>query len=142
MTASPEGCGVLKHDVTCLCDVVIPKATEVRVTIPYGMTNGEAIAHFGKWDGTLLHWFELSDIAWTAIKAVRASRVESYDNQQKDGKFKRTLPPDVYAYLVRGITHGKQPTQLRQEIIDIFDYTINKSYVTKLRQRLQQRGEI
>jgi len=142
MTASPEGCGKTTHPPECLCDVIVKKATEVRVTIPYGMTNGEAIAHYGKWDGSLLHWFELSDIAWDAIKAVRASRVESYDKQQQDGKFKRSLPPDVYAYLVRGIKENKQPTPLRQEIIDIFDYTINKSYVTKLRQRLQARGEI
>jgi hypothetical protein len=142
MTASPEGCGKTTHPPECLCDVIVKKATEVRVTIPYGMTNGEAIAHFGKWDGSLLHWFELSDIAWDAIKAVRASRVDSYEEQQQDGKFKRSLPPDVYAYLVRGIKDNKQPTPLRQEIIDIFGYTINKSYVTKLRQRLQARGEI
>lgn len=142
MTSSPEGCGVIKHPPECLCDVVIPTATEVRVRIPYDMVNGEAIAHYGKWDGTLLHWFHLSDIAWNAIKTVRASRVDSYEEQQQDGKFKRTLPPDVYAYLVNGIREGKQPTPLRQEIINIFDYTINKSYVTKLRQRLEQRGEL
>lgn len=141
MTASPEGCGIEEHDPLCLCDVVIPKSTEIRVTIPYDMVNGEALAHFGKWDGTLLHWFELSDKAWPAIKRMRAEQnIPSVP--LTDGTFRRTLPPNVYAYLVEGIRQGKQPTPLRQEIIDIFDYTINKSYVTKLRQRLEKRGEL
>lgn len=141
MTASPEGCGVPEHPETCLCDVVIPKSTEIRVTIPYDMVNGEALAHFGKWDGTLLHWFELSDKAWPVIKKMRAGQSIT-QTQNPAGSFKRTLPDDVHAYLVQGIRDGKQPSPLRQEIIDRFNYTINKSYVTKLRQRLEKRGEL
>lgn len=141
MTLGPEGCGIVEHPPVCLCDVVIPKSTEIRVTIPYDLTNGEAIAHFGKWDGSLVHWFELSDKAWTAIKAVRATQGTVEDYTQR-GQFKRTFPPPVYAYLVQGIRDGKQPSPLRQEIIDRFNHTISKSYVTKLRHRLRQRGEI
>jgi hypothetical protein len=52
------------------------------------------------------------------------------------------MPDDAYHYLVEGIRDGKQPTPLRQELIDIFGVTIHKSYVTKLRQRLERRGEL
>ena len=29
MTASPEGCGVMEHEETCLCDVIIDKPVEI-----------------------------------------------------------------------------------------------------------------
>lgn len=145
MTKGPEGCGVEEHSCACLCDVVILK-TDQRpfLAIPHEMPNGEALAYFGKWDGTLFHWFELCDIAWPAIKKYRYELENPPPTVPADGgtRFKRTLPDDVYSYLVEGIKQGKSPTPLRNEIIERFQYTINKSYVTKLRQRLTARGEL
>lgn len=144
MTQSPQGCGVLEHEETCLCDVVITKPTTTCVRIPYGITNGEAIAHFGKWDGTLYHWFKLMEFSYQAIHRFRLDELESQTDQRQfaTGKFKRTLPDDVYAFLVEGIRQGIQPTPLRNNITERFGVTINKSYVTKLRQRLEKRGEL
>jgi hypothetical protein len=144
MTASPEGCGVPEHPVECLCDVIITKPTTTKLAIPYEMHNGEAIAYFGKWNGTLLNWFELADIAWQAIHKYRQELEDPpvHANPSYATRYKRTMPDDAYHYLVEGIRDGKQPTPLRQELIDIFGVTIHKSYVTKLRQRLERRGEL
>lgn len=139
MTASPEGCGVLEHIETCLCDVIIPdEPNDNYLAIPYEYTNGEAIAYFGKWDGSIAHWLELLDKGRTGLWERRNELIMI--QRDEEGNFKQTLPDDVYEYLVDGIRAGKQPTPLRQEIIDRFDHTIHKSYVTKLKQRLQKRG--
>ena len=151
MTLSPEGCDVISHDPTCLCDVKITHPVSPNyLAIPHEMLNGEALAYFGKWDGTIPHWCELVNKATPPIRLFR-KHIESEEIFQysmieplieKTMAPSRFLPADVYAYLVRGIRRGMQPTPLRQEIIDEFGYTINKSYVTHLRKRLQQRGEL
>jgi hypothetical protein len=144
MTASPEGCGVVAHDELCLCDVKITNPTTTTVNIPYGITNGEAIAHYGKWDGTLYHWFKLMEFSYREIHKFRLDEEESTMDKRQfaTGRFKRTLPDDVYEFLVEGIRQGVQPTPLKNNIAERFGVTINKSYVTKLRQRLVARGEI
>lgn len=136
MTKGPEGCGVVEHPPDCLCDVHIKEPTPVTAVIPYGMVNGEALADFGKWDGTLVHWFELTNYAWDSIWRYRANQTV-YQNRQQYG---RGLSQPVYDYLVQRIKEGGQPTPIRQEIIDRFNVTIHKSYVTNLRKRLQKRG--
>lgn len=147
MTLSPEGCGTIQHPPQCLCDVHIPEYIPPNyLAIPYELPNGEALAYFGKWDGTLNHWFELCDIAWPQIKEFRRQiyiREHHPDEPSVNrGRFSRGLPEPVYAFLVQGIKDGMQPTPLRTAIIERFDVTINKSYVTKLRHRLRERGEI
>lgn len=137
MVAQPLGCGVTEHDESCLCDVVITKPTETKVCIPYDMVNGPAIAYYGDWDGTLLHWFEISRKAWDAIHLFRIR-----PDIPPTGHFARKLPNEVYDYIVDGIRQGKQPTPLKNEVQQMFDVTINKSYVTHLRKRLQKRGEL
>lgn len=137
MTASPKGCGVLEHHEECLCDVVITKPTEVTVRIPFDIQHGPAIAYYGNWDGTLVHWFEIQRKAMDALHLAKTR-----PDIPHTGKFARQLPNEVYDYLVEGIKAGMNPTPLRQEIIDRFDYTINKSYVTQLRKRLAKRGEL
>lgn len=138
MTAQPDGCGVLKHPPDCLCDVHITEPTTVKLAIPYEMLHGEALAYYGKWDGTLHHWFQLADFAWEAIWKHRNEEPVT----ENRGRFARGLPDDVYAYLVARIREGGQPTPIRTEIINKFDYTISKSYVTNLRKRMAQRGQL
>lgn len=151
MALSPEGCGVLEHEVTCLCDVHITKPTSTQVIIPYQIVNGVALAHYGKWDGSLVHWFELMDKAWTAIHRFRDNQLIYTDGgrlavregeavHDTRGQFSRTIPDEAYAYLVKRISEGGQPTPIRSELIERFGVTINKSYVTKLRGRLKERG--
>ena len=141
MTASPEGCGVLDHISTCLCDVIIPHTIDDNYArIPYGHINGEAIAHFGKWDGTIVHWLELVDKANVGLYERRNDLVLEHRRNEQTGQIFRTMPDEIYEYLVDGIRVGKQPTPLKNEIQARFDYTISKSYVTKLRQRLEKRG--
>lgn len=146
MTLGPEGCGILEHDEECLCDVVITNPTTTCVTIPYGITNGEAIAHYGRWDGTLYHWFKLMEFSYQEIHKFRTEENEKTINKQhmalERGRFRRTLPDDVYEFLVEGIRQNIQPTPLKNSISERFGVTINKSYVTKLRQRLTARGEL
>lgn len=151
MTLSPEGCDVISHDPLCLCDVKITAPVSPNyLAIPHEMLNGEALAHFGKWDGTIPHWCELVNTVTPAIRLFRknAEAEEVFYFSLVEPTIEKTLAPsrflpaDVYAYLVRGIQRGTQPSPLRQEIIDEFGYTINKSYVTHLRKRLQQRGEL
>ena len=151
MTLSPEGCDVISHDPNCLCDVKITHPVSPNyLAIPHEMLNGEALAHFGKWDGTIPHWCELVNTVTPAIRLFRknAEAEEVFYFSLVEPTIEKTLAPsrflpaDVYAYLVRGIRRGMQPTPLRQEIIDEFGYTINKSYVTHLRKRLQQKGEL
>lgn len=144
MTKQPEGCGVEEHHEHCLCDVVIKEPTVTKVGIPYGVPHGEGIAHFGKWDGTLGHWFEIASIAYDAIHKLHNPEPQpgNYDNNPSVAtRFKRKLPDDVYDYLVDGINRGIQPTPLRDEIQEKFGVTIHKSYVTKLRQRLNSRSK-
>lgn len=151
MTASPEGCGVLEHDESCLCDVHITNPTSTKVIIPYQIVNGVALAHYGNWDGSLVHWFELMDKAWTAIHRFRSNQLiyteggrlvvrEGEAVHDSRGQFSRSIPDEAYAYLVRRISEGGQPTPIRNELIERFGVTINKSYVTKLRGRLTERG--
>ena len=141
MTASPEGCGVLEHISTCLCDVVIPHTIDdTYAPIPKGHINGEAIAFFGKWDGSIVHWLELVDKAQVGLYERRNELVLEQRRNKTTGHILRTMPDEIYEYLVDGIRLGKQPTPLRDEIQARFDYTISKSYVTKLRQRLEKRG--
>ena len=151
MTLSPEGCDVISHDPLCLCDVKITDPVSPNyLAIPHEMLNGEALAYFGKWDGTIPHWCELVNKVTPAIRLFRknAEAEEVFYFSLVEPTIEKTLAPsrflpaDVYAYLVRGIQRGTQPSPLRQEIIDEFGYTINKSYVTHLRKRLQQRGEL
>jgi hypothetical protein len=144
MTASPEGCGVTEHNELCLCDVIITKPTgDNYLAIPYEYPNGEAVAYFGKWDGTLKHWLEIYDKANMGLRAYYASIEPKPKPPPPDtGRYKRTLPDDVYDHLVDGIRRGVQPTPLRQELIDFYGITIHKSYVTKLKQRLTARGEL
>ena len=137
MTASPKGCGVLEHDEECLCDVIITKPTEVKVRIPFDINHGPAIAHYGKWDGTLVHWFEIQRKAQDALHLMLTR-----PDIPPTGHFARKVPNEVYNYLVERIKDGISPTPLRQEIIDLFDYTIHKSYVTQLRKRLKKRGQL
>jgi hypothetical protein len=151
MTLSPEGCDVISHDPLCLCDVKITDPVSPNyLAIPHEMLNGEALAYFGKWDGTIPHWCELVNKVTPTIDLFRkhANAEEVFYFSLVEPTIEKTLAPsrflpaDVYAYLVRGIRRGMQPTPLRQEIIDEFGYTINKSYVTHLRKRLQQKGEL
>lgn len=128
------GCGCDDHPPECLCDVIIKEPTPIRVTIPYGIEYGDEIARFGKWDGTLAHWFELVDFAYTALWKHRLP--------EERGAGPRWLDKDVYAFLVQRIRDGGQPTPVRNEIIDKFGVTIHKSYVTHLRKRLTLRGEL
>lgn len=143
MTKGPEGCGVEEHPEHCLCDVVITTPTETKVGIPYGVPHGEGIAHYGKWDGTLEHWFQIASIAYDAIhKFHHPEPVKpDYDNNPSVAtRFKRKLPDDVYDYIVEGIDRGIQPTALRNEIQEKFGVTIHKSYVSKLKHRLKERS--
>lgn len=143
MTLGPVGCGVHEHPDSCLCDVILTSTSTTTVRIPYGMVHGEAIAHYGKWDGSLVHWFELMDKAWEGIRKHRREQEErAKPLPPEQTRFKRTLPDDVYEHLVDGIRRGVGPTALRNEITEKFGVTINKSYVTKLRQRLTERGQL
>lgn len=134
MTASPEGCGVEEHTPDCLCDVHVEQPTVVTARIPFDHPWGTAIAHYGRWNGTLWHWFELVD---KANKALRTFRENGPGH-----KFERRMPDEVYDFLVEGIRQGKQPTPLKNEIHERFGYTIDKSYVTHLRKRLTERGQL
>lgn len=138
MTKGPKGCGVIEHPEECLCDVHVTEPTTVQVTIPFNMVNGDALARYGKWDGTLVHWFELSAQAWPAIWKFRAEQ-PVLENRQRFG---RGLPPDVYDYMRERIRDGIMPTPLKNEIAELYDVTIDKSYVTHLRKRMQKRGEL
>lgn len=140
MTYSPEGCGVLEHTPECLCDVKLtePYTTPNYLAIPYEVLNGEALAHFGKWDGTLTHWFELRDRTRQPLEDFRRNQV----TEEWRGHFARKLDEDVFEYLVDGIRLGKQPTPLKNELYMRFGVTIHKSYVTHLRKRLTQRGQL
>lgn len=139
MTQGPQGCGVIQHPEECLCDVPInPDTTTQYVIIPYQIPAGVALAHYGKWDGTLLHWFELMDFAWSAIKSHRKQQAV-VDNRDRYG---RGLPADVYYFMKRRIREGAGPTQLRNEIQEQFDVTISVSYVSHLKKRMAKRGEL
>lgn len=151
MTLSPNGCDIIEHPETCLCDVKITHPVSPDyLAIPYEMLNGEALAYFGKWDGTIPHWCELVNKATPPIRLFRKhqeaenlrGKVDIAPMIEYTMKPSRFLPADVSAYLVRGIKQGMMPTPLRQEIIDEFGHTINKSYVTHLRKRLKEKGEI
>ena len=152
MTLSPEGCDVILHDPTCLCDVKITQPVSPNyLAIPHEMLNGEALAYFGKWDGTIPHWCELVNKSTPPIRLfrynqeveMRRGKVSTEAHIEKTtSRSKRFLPPDVYAYIVRGIRMGVQPTPLRQEIIQEFGRTINKSYVSHLKRRLKEKGEL
>jgi hypothetical protein len=138
MTASPAGCGVLKHPEDCLCDVHIKTPTTVRLAIPHEMLHGEALASYGKWDGTLVHWFELAAFAWPHIWNSR--NIESVEENRE--RYGRGMPDDVHAYMMQRIREGGQPSPIRSEIIQRFGYTINKSTVTNTRKRMAQRGQL
>lgn len=132
------GCGCDEHPPDCLCDVIIKEPTQIRVSIPYGIEYGDEIARYGKWDGTLAHWFQLVDFAYSALWKFRNEQPVT-DNR---GRYARGLPDDVYAFLVQRIREGGQPTPVKNEILDRFGVTIHKSYVTQLRKRMTLRGEL
>ena len=151
MTLSPEGCDVISHDPTCLCDVKITQPVSPNyLAIPHEMLNGEALAYFGKWDGTIPHWCELVNKVTPTINLFRkhAEAEEVFYFSLVEPTIEKTLAPsrflpaDVYAYLVRGIRQGVEPAPLRREIIKEFGWTIDKSYPTQLKKRLQKKGEL
>lgn len=151
MTLSPEGCDVVSHNPNCLCDVNITHPVSPNyLAIPHEMLNGEALAHFGKWDGTITHWCELVNKTTPPIRLFRKhkhaenirGKVDIAPMIEYTITPSRLLPADVYAYLVRGIKQGMMPAPLQQAIKDEFGRTIDKSYVTHLRKRMKQKGEL
>jgi hypothetical protein len=147
VTKTPEGCGILEHDELCLCDVVITdKTPDSYLAIPHEYPNGEAIAYYGKWNGTIEHWFQIYEKATTGLRQHYAEleaemSIDKRKIEPPNGwNFKRRMPDEVYEYLVNGIRRGIKPTALRNELIQEFDYTIDRSYVTKLKDRLKAKG--
>lgn len=132
MTLGPAGCGVEEHPESCLCDVVITNPTPVSARIPFDYEYGSAIAQYGKWDGTLVHWFEIYDTARKALLAYRA-------NGQRYN-FERRMPDEAYEFLVQGIRDGVSNTPLKNALYDKYQVTIDRSYVTHLRKRLTRKG--
>lgn len=139
MTLSPEGCGVVEHPPECLCDVIIKEPiTSDYPIIPHQIWSGVALAHYGKWDGTLVHWFDLMNIATDAISAYRNGVIVAAARSTT----RRKMPDDVYQTLLEGIKAGVAPRPLVDSIKTKHNYTITRSYVVHLRKRLIKRGEL
>ena len=142
MTTSPEGCGIAEHPVTCLCDVVItePIVADYPV-IPYQIKAGVALAHYGKWDGTLQHWLELSRFAWDQIHKYRAEQEERNIEGILPNR-PTTIPYEAYEYLRMRVAEGAMPGPVLAELWERFGVKISKSYVSKTRARMREKGEL
>jgi hypothetical protein len=142
MTSSPEGCGVDQHPVECLCDVVITNPiTADYPIIPYQVNAGVALAVYGRWDGTLIHWLDLTRYAWGII---HEHRTRERLMQERPDLMQRptTIPPEAYMYLRERVKQGAMPKEVLAEMLDKFDVTISKSYVSHTRARMKERGEL
>jgi hypothetical protein len=158
MVASPEGCGVFDHDETCLCDVVITKPTEFVCVLPNDLEHGKYIAELIGWDGKdIVAFFE----AYTkGMDAIRKAYERGFSPDEAAGhiigqrKLKegrqngyymfvpKNIPWEVYDYLREQVKLGVQPSPLVKAIEEKFGITIHKSYVSKTKKRMIQRGEM
>lgn len=147
MTASPKGCGVIEHEETCLCDVNIDnvKPWKVAVTIPYDYFGGIEICekfNLGvPWTGADLATFfeQLSNLRKHIDKN---GKVNSYPNAGPRQRKIKKLTLEQLEDLKSWIREGIQPTPCTRLMQDTYGVSITRSYVTKMRQRMEVRGEL
>lgn len=154
MVASPRGCGVWEHDETCLCDVVITKPTQFVCAIPDDLVHGRYIADLIEWDGEdLVAFLEAYTKGWDAIrKAYERGMTPDEAAGHITGRRRRmsnyaqfvpkNIPYEVYDYLREQVKIGTQPSPLVKSIQEKFGITIHKSYVSKTKKRMIERGEM
>lgn len=154
MVASPLGCGVLEHDETCLCDVLVKKSSPIVCRIPDDLEHGKYIAELINWDyKDLSVFFE----AYTkGMDAIRKAYERGMTPDEAAGKIRgrrkrksnyshfvpKFLTWDVYNYIRERVVAGCGPSALVREVQEQFNVTIHKSYVTKTKNRMIERGEM
>jgi hypothetical protein len=154
VVASPLGCGIREHDETCLCDVIVKNPTPIRCRIPDDLEHGKYIAELINWDYKDLGvFFEAYTKGMDAIrKAYERGMTMDEAAGNIRGRRKRksnynhfvpkNIPWGVYDYLREQVRLGVGPTPLVNAIKEKFNVTIHKSYVTKTKNRMIQRGEM
>lgn len=91
MTASPAGCGVIEHDIECLCDVVIPHPTGWVGDAIQDMWMGQEIARLKDYrmpweDATIIDYLESLAFAkdrWPQTNGMNALETAQWVEQIK-----------------------------------------------------------
>lgn len=154
MVASPLGCGIREHEESCLCDVIVNTPTEIRCRIPDDLEHGKYVAELINWDyKDLSVFFEAYN---KGMEAIRKAHERGMTMDEAAGNIRgrrrrksnyshfvpKNIPWEVYDYLRQQVRLGVQPTALVNAIKEEFNISIHKSYVSKTKKRMIERGEM
>lgn len=142
------GCGVAEHDMDCLCDVKISgKPWKVAVTIPDSYWCGDAITDYFDlavpWTGADLATF-FEGLAMVQKNINRNGVVFNFPDPNKVVHHRpiKKLNPEQLADLQCWILEGVMPTAATKLMMEKHGVQIHKSYVSKTKVRMIQRGEL
>lgn len=142
------GCGVAEHDIDCLCDVKISgEPWKVAVTIPDSYWCGDAITDYFDlsvpWTGADLATF-FEGLAMVQKHINRNGVVFNIPNESKkpvQRKVKK-LTEEQLADLESWVADGVLPTAATKMMMEMHGVKIHRSYVTKTKVRMKNRGDL
>jgi len=131
-------CGVKTHDYDCLCDVIVKEVTPINYGLPDYLLGG-------RWVASRLG----IGTPWTATSFVEfmEAYLKAWDIYAKpvdDGSRMKSLKkmnPMQFEDLKRMVRLGYEPRTCVDEMHALHGVEISRSYICKLRKRMQARGE-
>lgn len=155
MVASPKGCGVREHDISCLCDVIVKEPTEFKL----GLSDLEHYDYIAEKVGfcrpftpdSVVDFMEKYIGAFDEIARIKKLEMlttygyiqpvtEKHPFHRVNNKNTK-LTDEQFEWLKEQIVSGGSPTSTARMMLNIHGVQINKSYVSKLRMRMKESGE-
>lgn len=131
-------CGVMTHDEECLCDVIVKEVTPINYGLPDYLLGGKWVAgQLGI--GTPWTSASLADFmqAYLAAWDIYARPIE--DRQAVASL--RKMNAVQFDDLKRMVRLGYEPRTCVDEMYALHGVEVSRSYICKLRKRMQARGE-
>ncbi len=146
MTEQLLTCGVENHNPSCLCDVKLkPGHGEINVTIPYTYRYGAEIAERL---GLGVPWTSY-DLAVFLQALDRVDYLRRRPHLWSDGYTSEEAQEPLRKLNVGQLQHlkdliiaGVNPTPAMKIIEDEYGIKISRSYVTRTKTRMKERGEL
>lgn len=140
MTASPEGCGIDEHDVTCLCDVIIDKPVEIMKDFHLDYWGIRTAMDVGDYSipfdapkfADLMHKMCIaSDILTERQRLIEEAETVGAPSLSMHGNAK--MPFEARQYVKNCVDNRDNYSDIIHGVEKRFGVTISKSYISKKR---------
>lgn len=142
MTASPKGCGVLEHEETCLCDVIIGKPVPIMPNFHLDYWGIRTAMEVGDYSipfdapkfADLMHKLVVaSDILTERERLLAEGRDSEVSNTQLSMHGNAKMPFEARQFVKNCVDKKWVYRDIIDEVQARFKVSITKSYISKKR---------